>query len=57
MMVVAGIRMRRAQRRASPEKVTAPRLVAMMARGERGSHNLKPTIYLRAGSVRRPDAR
>ena len=49
MAIVAGIRMRRARRRASPDKVTAPRLVAMMARGERGSHNLKPTIYLPSG--------
>ena len=49
MMVVAGIRMRKAHRRASLERATAPRLVAMMARGERGSHNLKPTIYLPSG--------
>ncbi len=56
MMVVAGIRMKTAQRRASPEKVTAPRLVMMMAGGERGSHNLKPTIYL-PRSDRKLDAR
>ncbi len=49
MMVVAGIRMKRARRRASPETATAPRLVAMMARGERGGHSLKPTIYLPSG--------
>ncbi len=49
MILVAGIRMWRAQRRALPEKATAPTLVAMLARGERGSHNLKPTIYLPSG--------
>ena len=49
MMVVAGIRMKRTQRRASLQQATAPRLVAMMARGERGSHSMKPTIYLPSG--------
>ena len=46
MMVVAGIRMKTAQRRAWPEKVTAPRWREMRIRGVRGSHNLKPTIYI-----------
>jgi hypothetical protein len=49
MTVFAGIRMRKTQMEVSTKQRTAPRLVAMMARGKRGSSNLKPTVYLPSG--------
>jgi hypothetical protein len=49
MTVIAGIRMRKTQREVSTRMETSPRLIAMMARGKRGSRNLKPTIYLPSG--------
>jgi len=49
MTVFAGIRMRETQREMSTKMATAPRLVAMMARGKRGSSNLKPTVYVPSG--------
>ncbi len=52
MAVLAGTRMWKTQRRASLEKAV-PRLVARMDRSERGSHNLKPTIYLPSGVIPR----
>ena len=48
MTVFAGIRMRKTEE-VSSKKETAPRLVAMMARGKSGSRNLKPTIYMPSG--------
>ncbi len=49
MTVFEGMRMRKAQRERSTKQETAPRVVAMMARGKRGSRNLKPTIYMPSG--------